>query len=247
MGSSRLPGKMLMPIIDGKGALELMIERVSGAKKIDKLIVATTVDKSDNKLVELCHKLHVAIFRGSVADVLDRFYQTACSVNEKFDGIVRLTGDCPFHNPRVIDLVIDKYLSLDADYVSNVHPPTFPDGLDVEVFSFKALEKSWKEAKLQYEREHVTQYMCKNPGIFKIENVSCFEDFSSHRWTLDEESDFVFVKAVYENLYHKAGECFGMRTILAFLEKHPEIMDANYAIERNEGLKKSIGSEKTTG
>ena len=244
MGSSRLPGKMLMPIIDGKGALELMLERVAESKKLDSLIVATTIDKSDDQIEELCGVLGVDCYRGSIDDVLDRFYQTWHSTGKMFEAIVRLTGDCPFHNPRVIDLVIEEYLAMDADYVSNVHPPTFPDGLDVEVFSFKILKQAWREAKLQYEREHVTQYMCNHPELFKIRNVFCSTDLSAHRWTLDEESDLKFIRNVYECLYHKGNLCFGMRNILALIEKHPDIKDGNHGIERNEGLKISMKAEE---
>ena len=243
MGSSRLPGKMLMPIIDGKGALELMIERVKRACRIDHIMVATTVDKSDDDLAALCDRLNVACFRGSIEDVLDRFYQAACSIDNNFDGVVRLTGDCPLHDPEVIDTVIERYLAGENDYVSNVHPPTFPDGLDVEVFTFSALEKSWKEAELQYEREHVTQHICRHPDSFSSENVAYVEDLSSHRWTLDEPSDFKFIQCVYKHLYHEDKKCFTMHQILDLIEKFPEIKELNNGIERNEGLQLSICSE----
>ncbi len=247
MGSSRLPGKMLIPIIDGKGPLELMIERVSESKKIDKLIVATTTDATDDKLFELCRKLKVHCYRGSVDDVLDRFYNAASLFKEEFDTLVRLTGDCPFHNPRVIDLVINNFISFDGDYVSNVLPPTFPDGLDTEVFTFNAIEKAWKEAELQYEREHLTQYIWNHPEAYKIENVVCSEDFSSHRWTLDEKVDLVFVKNVYEHLYHNDEQCFGMREILELIDKNPEIKEVNHFLKRNEKLEIAIEAEKNNG
>ncbi len=243
MGSSRLPGKMALPIIHGKGALELMIERVLRCKMIGKLIVATTVHPSDEKLVEICRKAGVECFRGSEEDVLDRFYQAYLSAGKSFNTIVRLTGDCPLNDPAVIDNIISVFLKSDSDYVSNVEPPTYPDGLDTEVIRASVLERVWTETKMKSSREHVTWYIRTNPGLFKNSNVVNDTDLSKHRWTLDEESDYRMIKAVYEDLYD-ANPGFGMKDVLDFLSGHPEIERLNMKIARNEGLLKSLKDDK---
>jgi len=242
MGSRRLPGKMALPIIHGKGALELMVERVRKSKMIDKLMVATTIDRSDDKLVEICSKISIGFFRGSEDDVLDRFYQAYKSSKETFDAIVRLTGDCPLHDPTVIDKVVREFLNSKSDYVSNVDPPTYPDGLDTEVFSSDALERAWREAKMKSEREHVTLYI-RNSGLFKKSNVTNETDLSSSRWTLDENSDYSMIKGVYSGLYDNKNN-FNMQDVLNFLSAHPEIKGLNSRIKRNEGLQKSLRDEK---
>lgn len=243
MSSSRLPGKMVLPIIHGKGALELMIERVLKCKMIGKLIVATTVNPSDEKLVEICRKAGVECFRGSEEDVLDRFYQAYLSAGRSFNTIVRLTGDCPLNDPAVIDKIISEFLKSDSDYVSNVEPPTYPDGLDTEVINASVLERVWAETKMKSSREHVTWYIRANPGLFKNSNVINETDLSDHRWTLDEESDYRMIKTVYENLYD-ANPGFGMDAVLNFLSKHPEIGSLNRKINRNEGLLKSLKEDR---
>ncbi|HCE45651.1 MAG TPA: spore coat protein [Lentisphaeria bacterium] len=243
MGSSRLPGKMTLPLIHGKGALELMVERVRRSKKIDKLIVATTVNPSDEELVEICGKMNVDCFRGSEDDVLDRFYQAYATAGMDFETIVRLTGDCPLHDPAVIDKVISEFLNSESDYVSNVDPPTYPDGLDTEVFSSAALVKAWFEAKMKSEREHVTIFIRNRTDLFRKSNVRNSADLSSYRWTLDEESDYRMIKSVCENLYD-ARKDFGMDDVLEFLGKHPEIDAINRKIARNEGLLKTLNEDK---
>ncbi|HPN84227.1 MAG TPA: glycosyltransferase family protein [Victivallales bacterium] len=242
MGSSRLPGKMALPIIHGKGALELMVERVRKSKTIGKLMVATTTNPSDDKLVEICSKINIGFFRGSEEDVLDRFYQAYKSSGSNFDSIVRLTGDCPLHDPAVIDKVVSEFLNSDSDYVSNVDPPSYPDGLDTEVFSSAALHKAWSEANMKSEREHVTIFI-RNSGIFKKSNVTNETDISYLRWTLDEESDYVMIKKVYENLYDSKQD-FGTQDVIRLLSAHPEIVQINSKINRNEGLLKSLKNDK---
>ena len=183
VGSSRLPKKVLRPIL-GKTALEREIERVKKSTLCQKIILAIPEDKSDDILEKVAKKAGVLVFRGSQDDVLDRFYQAAKVFNLK--DIVRLTGDCPLFDWEICDEVISFYLKNKFDYVSNVRPPTFPDGLDIEVFSFKALEKMWQNAKLKSEREHVTPYIASHPEIFKIGNlVRNGNDLSGLRLTLD--------------------------------------------------------------
>ncbi len=241
MGSARLPGKMLRPIVAGKGALELMLERVRTAETLDRVVVATTTATADDPLVELCARLGTDCFRGSEADVLDRYYEAA-RVYGPVDAVVRLTGDCPLHDHTVIDTVVRCFLSVGSDYVSNIAPPTYPDGLDVEVFSMAVLEQARVGARLPSEREHVTLYIRNHPELFSHVNVRASENWAGLRWTLDEEEDFIFLKKVYEHFYCRP-ELFGMSEIIAYLEAHPEVAQLNSSIGRNEGLAKSLAED----
>lgn len=245
MGSTRLPGKMLLPIIDDKGALELMLERVAAAKSIDRIVVATTTLVEDDPLVALCEKLGIACFRGDSANVLDRYYQCARTV-ARDEVLIRLTGDCPLHDPAVIDRVVAFFHAGQYDYAANTHPPTYPDGLDAEVFSFRALERAWHEATLLSEREHVTYYLYTHPKLFKLGNLALEEDFSAHRWTLDEPADLEFIRQVYASLY-PSGKAFGMQDVLALLKARPELLDINQDIVRNAGLAKSLEQDRKLG
>jgi len=237
-GSSRLPGKVLLPIFDNKCALELMLERVCRAKTVDKIAVATTPSTIDDRICELCEQLGYECFRGSEDDVLDRYYKAVLALGPA-EVIVRLTGDCPLHDPAIIDKVVMYFLDSNVDYVNNANPPTYPDGLDVEVFSFATLKRAWQEARLKSEREHVTSYIYKHPDVFKIADVKCERDLSDKRWTLDEQQDYEFIKLMYKNLYKKSPG-FGMEEILGFLAKHPEFEQINKHLSRNEGYQKSL-------
>ena len=151
--------------------------------------------------------------------------------------IVRITPDCPLIDPDVADDVVKCYVDGDYDYVSNASPPTFPDGLDIEVFSFEALERAWREAKWRSEREHVTAYMRKHPELFRFGNITYGEDLSSMRWTVDELQDLEFVRAVYDHLKSMSS---GMADVLDVLKRHPEVMEINAGIGRNEGYQESV-------
>lgn len=245
MGSTRLPGKMLLPIFDNKGALELMLERVAAAKSIDRVVVATTTLAEDDPLVALCEKLGIASFRGDSVNVLDRYYQCARTL-ARDDVLVRLTGDCPLHDPVVIDRVVAFFHGGQYDYAANTHPPTYPDGLDAEVFSFRALERAWHEATLLSEREHVTYYLYTHPEFFRLGNLALEEDLSAHRWTLDEPADLEFIRQVYAALY-PSRKNFGMQDVLALLKERPELLDINQDIVRNAGLAKSLEQDRKLG
>lgn len=240
VSSTRLPKKVLEKIED-RTVLEHVINRVQATKKIDDIVVATTVKKEDLEIVQLCAKLGVSVFCGSEDDVLDRHYQAARLF--KADHIVRITSDSPLIDPMVIDEVIKLYFKEEADYATNAMPATYPDGLDTEVFSFKTLKIAWKNAKLSSEREHVTPYVRKNPNIFKIVNLKCEYNLNDKRWTLDEPEDFEFIKIIYKNLYSE-DSLFRMKKILDFLKKHPEIEELNNNIIRNEGYLKSLKKDK---
>lgn len=241
-GSTRLPNKVLLEI-NGKPLLWHVINRLSFSKKLDQVILATTDNQADDLLEDFAKKYGINYFRGSENDVLDRYYQ--CAKLNEADVIVRITADCPLIDPEVVDKVIENFLNNkeNCDYCANVLPPTFPDGLDTEVFSFKTLERAWNEAKLTSEREHVTAYIYKNPEKFKLQNVANEIDLSSLRWTVDTENDFKFVKEVYQQL-GKDKEIFYMKDILDFLEKNPELKDINSNSKRNEGYDKSLAEDK---
>lgn len=225
----------------GEPMLARQIERINRSRLINKLLVATSDDPSDSPLAELCERLHVECHRGSLDDVLDRFYQAA--VTHDPDTIVRLTGDCPLADPQVIDNVIRAFLNSEADYLSNCLEPSFPDGLDVELFSFEALRSAWENGTLKSEREHVTPYITGHLEKFKLANYSNDQNLSHLRWTVDEPEDFEFVRAVYERLYERNPR-FGMSDILALLESDPQLGRINTGFKRNEGLAKSLAEDE---
>lgn len=222
-GSTRLPRKVLR-IILGKTILEHLIIRLKAAKMIDDIIVATTDAKEDGEIVAIAEKLRVKSYQGSVNDVLDRFYQAAKQFG--LQHIARITADCPLMDPAVIDEGVAEYFSSGADYCSNVLKRTFPDGEDAEVFSFTALERAWKEARLSYDREHVTTYIRKHPEKFKLADFKNDLNIADKRWTLDKEEDFIFIERVYDALYAK-NPCFAMRDILDFLKNNPKLEEIN--------------------
>ena len=241
MGSTRLPAKTLIEIC-GKPVLQHIIERVQHCELIEEIVVATTENKEDYLIVELCEKLGVKSFTGSESDVLDRFYRCAKKFNA--DIVVRVTADDPFKDPEVIDKAIRELISdKGLDYVSNTIKPTYPEGIDIEVFAFNALERAWKEAVRISEREHVTPYIWSNPEIFRVSNFENDINLSNLRWTLDTPQDLEFTREVYKRLYC-AGRVFLLKDILALLHKEPELSRINSGIERNAGYKKSILKEK---
>ncbi|MDA8226440.1 MAG: glycosyltransferase family protein [Desulfitobacterium hafniense] len=236
VSSTRLPGKVLKPIM-GVPMLLRQTERIGRAKNINKMIVATSREQGDDVLEQLCLANGIYCFRGSLSDVLERFYQAAKVFNPSH--VVRLTGDCPLVDPELIDKVIDYHVQGNYDYSSNVVEPTYPDGLDVEVMRFSVLECMVKEAVLHYQREHVTQYVLQNPTLFSIGSVKDAVDLSALRWTVDEPEDFTLIKHIYENLYPQ-NPAFTTKDILQYLKEHPEFITANTMFKRNEGLAKSL-------
>jgi glutamate-1-semialdehyde-2,1-aminomutase len=241
LSSSRLPGKVLKSIL-GKPMLLHQIERIKRSKLIDKIVIATSEDITDNPIEELCLNNNIEYFRGSLHDVLDRFYQTAKIYQPQH--IVRLTGDCPLIDSNVIDKVIETHLNGNFDYTSNTLQPTFPDGLDVEIFTYHCLKEAWQHASLLSQREHVTPFIYENNSRYKIKNVRSDDDLSYLRWTVDEKLDFELVSKIYQGLYNKNTE-FSYKDILQFLEKYPELKTYNTQFHRNEGLKKSKMNDQT--
>ncbi len=239
LGSTRLPGKVLLDIEPGKSVLLCMIERVAGSEEIDKIIIATTTNPKDKEISDYLEKIGQPCFVGSENDVLDRYYQAAKAFGAKSgDIIVRMTSDCPIIDPKVIDETIRHFKCGDFDYSSNnLEPYTYPDGMDTEVFSFDALEKAWKEATSEPHREHVTFYFWKNPEVFKIgQYINPNKNQSGYRLTLDYPGDYELLKSVYQNLYPK-DSMFTLRDILEFLDANPEIKKLNTEVERNASWK----------
>lgn len=236
MNSTRLPGKVLMKIA-GKPVISYVVNRVAKSKKINEVWLATTDAAADDVLVRWAKINNVKYFRGSEANVLDRYYQTALLAQA--DTVVRITGDCPLIDPIIIDKVLSAHLAGDYDYTSNIHPPTYPDGLDIEVFSEQALSRAWKEASLPSEREHVTPYIWKNLQIFKIHNVEHDDNLSMYRWTLDTKEDSVFLRGVISACEKQNGFC-DMKKILKIIKNNPNWQNINKMYTRNEGYAKSI-------
>lgn len=240
MGATRLPGKMMMDLA-GKPVIERVVERVKLSSLINEIWIATTVNPEDNVLADWAQKNKINSFRGSSDDVLDRYHETA-----KFAGadtVVRITGDCPLIDPCLIDEVIAGFLSGDNDYASNTHPPTFPDGLDVEVFSFKALERAWQEAELKSEREHVTAFIWNHSEKFKLKNIVNKKNYSSERWTLDTKEDMEFIERVVKVCQDHGDSVLSWIAILDIINQHPEWRGLNSRYGRNEGYFKSLAED----
>lgn len=238
--STRLPGKVLLPLL-GRPMFLRQVERVKRSSMINKLVIATSADQSDDHLARLCEDEGIVFFRGSLDDVLDRFYRAA--ELEQPEHVVRLTGDCPLMDPALIDRIIAYHLDQGFDYTSNTIVPTFPDGLDIEVFRFPCLEEAWREAELPSEREHVTLFMINRPERFKLGVYFNERDLSHLRWTVDERLDYELIKLIFENLYHHNPE-FTAEDVLGFLQANPDLATMNSAYQRNEGLQKSLQEDE---
>lgn len=240
-GATRLPSKVLLPLMD-KTVLEHVVSRVEKANSIDDIVVATTIEKSDLRIVELCSKNNLRVFCGSQEDVLDRYYQVVKLL--KPENIVRITADCPMIDYCLVDEVTKEHIRGDYDYTSNTIDETFPDGLDVEIMKYEALEESWYNANKKYQREHVTQYIL-GSDKFRKGRVVSEKYYGNKRWTLDTVEDYEFLKEVFARLY-KENQYFVMKDILSILEKYPAIELINNHITRNAGLIKSLKSDCET-
>lgn len=230
MGSTRLPGKVMMKIC-GKPVLMHVIDRLKVCKLLDKIVIATTTCNQENIIFDAVENYDssIGLFRGSEENVLERYYLAAKKFN--VDVIVRVTSDDPLIDPVLIDDLINEYLKNDCDYASNSIIKTFPLGLDAEVFSFNVLSKAYKNSTFDYEREHVTPYIKDNPDKFKLLNVPNNVDLSYLRWTLDTKEDFEFIEEVYERIYHKK-PMFFMKDVLNLLQKEPELIEINKHVKQ---------------
>lgn len=234
MSSTRLPGKVMLEAV-GKPLIILMLERVSRCKYLDKIWLATSGEASDDVLAAKVEEAGYKVFRGSLDNVLSRFWQIGQF--EKADALVRLTGDCPLHDPEVIDLVI-KYFAENwksLDYVSNVLPPSYPDGLDTEIFSFSILDFAYKNATSQFDLEHVVPCIRrKAEETGRKGNFFGPADFSHLRWTVDEQEDYELVREIFHDLYPKNKQ-FGWLDVIAWQTRDPGRLQINAIHKRNEG------------
>jgi len=216
----------------------VLIERLGKAKLIDQIVLATSSDPRNGPLVQYVRELGYTVYQGSENDVLDRYYQAASEVSA--DIVVRITGDCPLIDPMLVDEVIAQFRGSTVDYVSNTLSPTYPDGLDTEVFSYFALETAWEKAKTPYQREHVTPYI-RESNLFARQNNAHAIDASDERWTVDEPEDFEVVQRVFD--YFEPRRDFGWLEVLALRKEHPEFFMANRHLIRNEGAQLGTGQK----
>jgi spore coat polysaccharide biosynthesis protein SpsF len=232
MSSTRLPGKCLLPLA-GRPMLEHVLHRVHQIKGIDQIWVATTDDGSEAPLAELCERLKVRCYRGSVEDVLSRY--AAIARQEKADAIVRITADCPFLDPEVSGRVLQAYREAAPRYayVSNTLRRTFPRGLDTEVLSAAALERAHREAIDPQDREHVSRFLYTHSDWFPNTNVADAPSHSDLRWTVDTPADYTFAQRIYDALYPNKPD-FGYPDILALLERQPELSELNAHVAQKE-------------
>ncbi len=238
MGSTRLPGKMDM-LIGEKSILWHVIHRLKKSKLINEIVLATSTNENNNILIERANEFKIKSYKGNENDVLDRFYQATKDMQPYL--IIRITGDCPFLDPEIVDKVISLQIDTNADYASNIHPPTFPDGLDVEVIKFKVLKECWENAKKRSEREHVTPYIYNNANKFKIINLSNEINYSSLRFTLDEKEDLILLNQIYS----KIGKYdFNFEELINTIKSNPKILDINQEFKRNEGYTKSLREDR---
>ncbi len=235
MGSSRLPGKVLMQIC-GRSILEHVVLRVRACREVDEIVVATTKTSADAEIVLACQRYGVSFFRGSEEDVLARYHEAAQQF--KADIVVRITADCPLVDPMILEQMLKRFKSLlqqskPAAYMSNTMKRTFPRGLDVEVFTFACLQAAHVRAHQPFEREHVTPFMYQHPEQFVLESFTSDEDFSRYRWTVDTEDDLDLIRKIYEALYQD-GKIFTTEKTLELLEKSPDLARINSHIEQKE-------------
>ncbi|WP_270940079.1 glycosyltransferase family protein [Romboutsia lituseburensis] len=232
LGSTRLPGKVLKKL-SGKSVLEHVIYRVSKSDLIDQIIVATTTNKKDDKIIDECLKIGVNYYRGDENNVLSRYYETA--VDKGYETIIRITSDCPLIDPKIIDNMImyfnnenEKYR---LDYLSNSLKETFPRGFDVEIFTFNSLKEAYENATLEYEKEHVTPYIYLNQDKFTIKNYYNSNKNQNYRLTLDTYEDYLVIKNIYDNIY-KEDSMFFYEDIISYLNQYPEIANINQHIKQ---------------
>jgi len=230
MTSTRLPGKILLPIL-GKPMLELLIERLQQARQVDQIVVATTTNSTDDCVEELTRRLNVGCFRGSEDDVLERVLQAAHVFDT--DLIIEITGDCPLMDSGVVDHIIETYLKNSYDYVGNCLDRTYPRGLDVQVFSTRVLERVAQLTDDPVDHEHVSIYIYEHPQTFSIYNVSSGlpEKFREIRLTVDTREDFELIRTIYESLYPKNPH-FTLMDILAFLDERRDLLELNKNIQQ---------------
>lgn len=239
MGSTRLPGKVMLPIDGTNPIISYVINQMKHSKLCEKLIIATTNLIEDEIIIDFAKRKSVEYFKGNENDCLDRYYQ--CAKLFSISTIVRITCDNPLIDPTLVDDAVKIFNDGDYDYVSNCKPRSFPQGTEVEVFSFKALEKAWNEAIKPSEREHVTPHFYNNPGKFRTYNITNQNNLSNLRWTVDRMEDLEFVKALVSRI--KKSPIF-MKDILRVLENEPDLTNLNKNYTMDEGYIRSLENDK---
>jgi spore coat polysaccharide biosynthesis protein SpsF len=222
MGSTRLPGKVLMDL-GGETVLARVLVRLRRAIMIDEIVVATTDSVADDAIVRECQRLEVSCFRGSEDDVLDRYYEAARMFAAEV--VVRITSDCPVIDPDLVDETIRAFQLQCGDYCSNSFPRTYPRGLDTEVFTMNALEQGWRHAYEPYEREHVTPHFYEHPELFRLVSCQGQIDYSEYRWTLDTEEDLELLRIIFARFGNK--DDFSWGEIIRLMEREPELAELN--------------------
>jgi spore coat polysaccharide biosynthesis protein SpsF (cytidylyltransferase family) len=238
MGSSRLPGKVLMKSGNGMPLLYHVINQLRHCSKVKNLVIATTTNQEDDEIEKFADNNSVNVFRGSEKDVLDRYFQ--CAKKYSFSTIVRITSDCPLIDPQIVDKVIERFFSGNYDYATNTLIRTFPIGTDAEVFSFSALETAWKNAQLPSEREHVTPHL-RNKGNFKTINVENDTNISNLRLTVDRIEDFELIKEILNNISINP---IHLEDILELFSRKPELIEINKHVNHNEGFNRSLKEDQ---
>jgi len=238
MGSSRLPGKVLMNSGNGMPLLYYVINQLRHCSKVKNLVIATTTNQEDDEIEKFADNNSVDVFRGKEKDVLDRYFQ--CAKKYSFSTIVRITADCPLIDPQIVDKVIEQFFSGNYDFATNTLTRTFPIGTDVEVFSFSALKRTWESAQLPSEREHVTPYL-RNERNFKIINVQNDKNISSLRLTVDRIEDFELIKQILKNI---SVNPIHLGDVLELFSRKPELIEINKHIDNNEGFSRSLKEDQ---
>lgn len=229
VGSTRLPNKIFLEI-EGQPLIWHVVNRLKKSMFLDSIIIATTINRKDDAIENWAISNEILYFRGSEENVLERFYQAALQF--KSDIVVRVTADDPFKDYKIMDQVIERFIDENADFACNNNPPTFPEGMDIEVFSVDAIAKAKNNVKTDFDKEHVTQYFYRNPDLFKIVNISHKQDLTYLRWTIDEEVDLEMAKEVYKHLFND-GRLFLLDDILNLINEHPEIPEINNTATRS--------------
>lgn len=229
-GSTRLPGKVFKKL-GGHPLLWHVVNRLKPSRFLNDIIVATTTNPADSEIEQWCLQNNIKCFRGSEQNVLDRYYQ--CATHFKSDIIVRITADDPFKDFALMDQVIEKLISENLDVACNNKPATYPEGLDIEVFTYGALKTAATMSVDAFEHEHVTQYFYRNPDKFKFGTVLNNKDLSELRWTIDTQQDYDMAATVYENLYKDGHAPFKMDNILSLLAEKPDIVKINSNVTRS--------------
>ena len=239
MGSTRLPGKVLMDVTKGKPVLYYVINQLKHCKSIEKIIVATTTLQEDDKIAQFCIDNKISYFRGDSKNVLERHY--ICAEKFSLSKIIRMPSDKPLLDPEVVDEIVEIFNSNSFDYVTNFLPSTFPGGTEVEVLSFGSLKKSWEKAMLPSEKEHVTSYIYNHRDDFRIFNVVNSEDLSNFRWAVDRIEDLRLVREIVSRIHKNP---ILIKDILELFKNEPNLVEINKQVDGNEGNTKSEKEDK---